>query len=150
MEMGVQPLCWGWSGVGSGGEMIRAQWGRALGTGEGGGPAWLPALGSWLQVRGSSPAPGRREPSPSGRWEHGDPGGWRVASKGLERPESTGLGAVVADVPRCRGLAGAGSKTDGWFPERSCPSGPLWPASWASDLPGQSWLDPPSPQAGMV
>lgn len=73
-----------------------------------------------------------------------------MASKGLKRPESTRLGAVVAGVPHCWGLAGAGSKTNRRFPERFCLPGPLWPASWASDLPGQSWLDPPSPQAGMV
>ena len=51
-------------GVGWGEQMVRAQWGRALGTGEDGDPAWPPALGSWLQVRESSPALGRGEPSP--------------------------------------------------------------------------------------
>lgn len=69
----VQPLCRGW-----GGEMIRAQRGRALGTRQGGDPAWLPALGSWLQVRGSSPALGRREPSPvaGGSTDTQEDGGW--------------------------------------------------------------------------
>ena len=78
VETGVQPLCRGWGGVGSGGEMIRAQWGRAMGTGEGGDPAWPPVLGSWLQVQGSSPALGRREPSPvaGGSTETQEGGRW--------------------------------------------------------------------------
>lgn len=69
---------------------------------------------------------------------------WQV---GARRPRRVAGGQ---DVPRFWGLAGAGSKTNRQFPERFCLPGPLWPSSWASDLPGQSWLDPPSPQAGMV
>lgn len=73
-----------------------------------------------------------------------------MASKGLKRQESTEEDTVAADLPRCQGLAGAGSKTNRQFAERYCLSEPLRPASWASDLPGQSWLDPPSQQAGTV
>lgn len=39
-----------------------------------------------------------------------------MASKGLKRPESTGEDTVAADLPRCQGLAGAGSKTPDSFP----------------------------------
>ncbi|CAI9159942.1 unnamed protein product [Rangifer tarandus platyrhynchus] len=73
------------------------------------GPGHPPHLGSEPPV---PPSP-RAVPGASAHcvWE-----GWRVASKGLKRPESTGADAVVADLPRCRGLAGAGSKTPDSFP----------------------------------
>lgn len=39
-----------------------------------------------------------------------------MASKGLKRQESTEEDTVAADLPRCQGLAGAGSKTPDSFP----------------------------------
>ena len=87
----VQPVL----GVGRGDDQGSA--GRALGTREGGDPA----LGSWLQVRGSSAALGRREHSPvaggsagtqeDGGWERRDPGGWRWPARGSrdQSPQET-------------------------------------------------------------
>ena len=81
-----------------------------------------------------------------------------VASKGLERPESTGDDAVAADLPRRRGLAGAGSKTPDSFPSTAFQSRSGLPAGrqtfrvragWTRQVSEHAFSDPPSRAACM-